>query len=89
MKKPNELQAQDKIIEIEQRIRGLVGRYIYGREDDNLESVVAKLLNERELTISVAESCTGGLISHRLTNIDGSSNYYERGTVTYSNAAKG
>lgn len=83
-----EEEAHDKETEIEQRIRGLIGRYIYGKETDTIEEVVAKILTERELKIAVAESCTGGLISHRLTNINGSSNYYERGTVTYSNAAK-
>jgi len=81
-------EAHDKVTEIEQTIRGLIGRYIYGKETDTIEEVVAKILSERELKIAVAESCTGGLISHRLTNINGSSNYYERGTVTYSNAAK-
>lgn len=84
----NEEEAHDKETEIEQRIRGLVGRYIYGKETDTIEEVIAKILTERELKVAVAESCTGGLISHRLTNIAGSSTYYERGTVTYSNAAK-
>lgn len=83
-----EEEAHDKQTEIEQRIRSFVGRYIYGKEEDTLEEVVAKLLTERDLKIAVAESCTGGLISHRLTNINGSSKYYERGTITYSNAAK-
>ncbi|MFA3781992.1 competence/damage-inducible protein A [Melioribacteraceae bacterium 4301-Me] len=80
--------AHNKLTEIEQKIRTIIGRYIYGKEDDTLESVVAKLLTERGLRISVAESCTGGLISNRLTNISGSSNYFDRGVVAYSNAAK-
>jgi nicotinamide-nucleotide amidase len=50
--------------------------------------VVGALLKQRRLKLSVAESCTGGLIGARITNIPGSSEYFERGVVTYSNAAK-
>ncbi len=81
-------EAINKLSEIEQKIRSLVGRYIYGQDDISLEEVVAKLLTDRGLKIAVAESCTGGLISNRLTNISGSSGYFERGFITYSNAAK-
>lgn len=80
--------AQNRMIHIEQKIRSKVGKYIYGTENDLLEEVIGKLLVERDLTIAVAESCTGGLISSRITNIAGSSNYFERGVVTYSNGAK-
>ena len=55
---------------------------------ERLEEVVARLLLERKLTIAVAESCTGGLISHKLTNIPGSSAYFDRSIVTYSNISK-
>jgi nicotinamide-nucleotide amidase len=81
-------EAHNAVIEIEQKIRTLVGRYIYGINQELLEEIVAKLLRERGLTLSVAESCTGGLISSRLTNVNGSSNFFERGVITYSNAAK-
>ncbi|MCU7495145.1 MAG: competence/damage-inducible protein A [Ignavibacteria bacterium] len=84
----NEDLALNKLSEIEQKIRSLVGRYIYGIENDTLEEVVGRLLLERGLTIAVAESCTGGLISHRITNVAGSSSYFERCVVSYSNAAK-
>lgn len=80
--------AQNKIEDIEQKIRSHVGRYIYGKGNDTLESVVGKLLVDRSLKLAVAESCTGGLISHRLTNVSGSSGFLERGIVAYSNAAK-
>ena len=56
--------------------------------DYSLEQEVAKLLISLKMTIAVAESCTGGLICHRLTNISGSSDYLERGVVTYSNRSK-
>jgi nicotinamide-nucleotide amidase len=81
-------EACNKLDEIEQKIRAKVGRYIYGKNDDTLESVVAKLLIDRGLKLAVAESCTGGLINNRLTNISGSSQFLERGIVAYSNAAK-
>ena len=80
--------AHNKIVEVEQKIRGIIGRHIYGKDKMNLESVVGKILSDRGLTIATAESCTGGLIASRLTNISGSSSYFERGVVTYSNAAK-
>ncbi len=81
-------EAINKLDEIEQKIRSCVGRYIYGINDDTLEGVVAKLLIDRGLKISVAESCTGGLINHRLTNISGSSQYLDLGIVSYSNTVK-
>lgn len=52
------------------------------------ERTIARLLARRELTLATAESCTGGLIAHRITNVPGSSNYFERGFVTYSNRSK-
>lgn len=84
----SEEESKNKLEGIEQKIRSLVGKFIYGKNDDNLEGVVAKLLMDRNLTISIAESCTGGLITNRLTNIAGSSKFMERGVVAYSNAAK-
>jgi nicotinamide-nucleotide amidase len=84
----NEDEAKDKLTEVEQRIRSKVGRYIFSREEESLEYVVAKLLKERGLTISVAESCTGGGLANALTNVSGASAYFERGIVSYSNASK-
>lgn len=84
----SEEEARNKITEIEQKIRSKAGRFIYGKENESLEEVIGKILKERGLTLAVAESCTGGLISDMLTNISGSSAYFERGIVSYSNAAK-
>lgn len=84
----DETEAQNKLDEIEQKIRAIVGRYIYGKENELLEEVIAKLLTERGFKLAVAESCTGGLISNRITNVGGSSKFFERGVVAYSNAAK-
>jgi nicotinamide-nucleotide amidase len=54
----------------------------------SLESILGRLLRERHLTLAVAESCTGGLIGHRLTDVPGSSEYFLLGIVAYSNEAK-
>jgi nicotinamide-nucleotide amidase len=80
--------AANKLLEIEQKIRTKVGRYIYGKGEETLEEVLGTLLRDRGLKISTAESCTGGLIASTLTNVTGSSDYFERGIVCYSNAAK-
>ena len=83
-----ERQAQAKIDELDQKIREALGEYIYGTDKETLEEVVGRLLSEKKQTIAVAESCTGGLIGARFTNVPGSSGYFERGVVTYSNQAK-
>ncbi len=62
--------------------------HIFGYGDDTMEKVAGDLLRARKLSLSVAESCTGGLIGHRLTRIPGSSDYFERGVITYSNLSK-
>ena len=64
------------------------GTLCYGMDDDTLESVVGKLLTKRMLKMSVAESCTGGLISKRLTDVEGSSAYIGLNVVTYADEAK-
>lgn len=70
------------------QLRDLLGEYLYGEDDEELELAVARLLWEKEKTLALAESCSGGLLSHRLTNIPGSSTYFLAGLVTYSNEAK-
>jgi nicotinamide-nucleotide amidase len=84
----DEKELKNKLMEVEQRIRSKAGRFIYGVGDDQLEAVVGRLLLERELKIATAESCTGGLVGNMLTNVSGSSKYFERGVICYSNAAK-
>jgi nicotinamide-nucleotide amidase len=64
------------------------GILCYGKDSDRLESVVAQLLWDRNFTVAVAESCTGGLVSKRLTDIPGSSKYMGLSVITYSNEAK-
>lgn len=69
-------------------IRGLLGDIVFGEDEDTLESVVAGLLIARSKTVATAESCTGGLIAKRLTDVPGSSGFFERGYVTYADRAK-
>jgi nicotinamide-nucleotide amidase len=80
--------AEQRVREIEERIRARAEKFIYGVEREELEEVVGRLLTERHLTIAVAESCTGGMILHKLTSVSGSSAYVERGVVAYSNRSK-
>lgn len=65
-----------------------LGPHLISREGESLEAVVGQLLRERSATIAVAESCTGGLLAHRLTNVAGSSDYFLMSAVTYANSAK-
>jgi nicotinamide-nucleotide amidase len=80
--------AEAALAPVERAVREALDEDCYGADADALESVVGRLLLDRGLTVSVAESCTGGLIAHRLTNVPGSSRYVERGVVAYSNRAK-
>lgn len=71
-----------------EKLRPLADEYIFGTGDRSLEEVLGDLLRERNLTLSVAESCTGGYVSHMITSIPGSSEYFAGGIVSYSNEAK-
>jgi nicotinamide-nucleotide amidase len=73
---------------LEPALRGAFGPAWYGVDDETLEGLVGRLLRARGWTVALAESCTGGLVGHRLTQVGGSSAYFERGFVVYSNAAK-
>ncbi len=74
--------------EAERRIRVALGENIFGIHDDRLEEVVVKMLTADGKTITTAESCTGGLIANRLTNVSGASAVFPAGYVTYSNESK-
>jgi nicotinamide-nucleotide amidase len=69
-------------------LKAVLGPSIYSTDGKSLEAVVGDLLREHKFTIAVAESCTGGLLASRLTDVPGSSDYVERGVVCYSNRAK-
>ncbi len=85
-KSPEEVET--RLQEAEQRIRAKIEGYIFGTDGDTLEGTIGRMLVDRKRTLAVAESCTGGLIGHRLTQISGSSSYFMEGAVTYSNEAK-
>ena len=74
--------------DLEAKLRDRIGPLLFAYDEEEMEQVVGRLLAERGLTVAVAESCTGGLVAHRLTGVAGSSRYFERGLVTYSNRAK-
>jgi nicotinamide-nucleotide amidase len=81
-------EAYPKLNAMEQEIRQLVGDRFYGVDDDKLESVVGRMLASRGETVATAESCTGGLLASRITDVSGSSAYFVGGTVTYSRESK-
>ncbi len=84
----SETDCAERLRKAEEQIRAKVNSYIYGEDDETLEEKVAELLFRTGQTVSVAESCTGGLVSHKLTNVPGSSRYFDRAVVSYSNRAK-
>ncbi|HEY3366235.1 MAG TPA: competence/damage-inducible protein A [Symbiobacteriaceae bacterium] len=77
-----------RIAPAEAEIRARVGRHLYGTDDTTLEAAVGQLLREQGLFLATAESCTGGLVAKRLTDVSGSSAWFGCGFVTYSNEAK-
>lgn len=80
--------AKIRMKEFDQAIKSRLKDLIYGEDDQTLEEVVGLALKKRRKTLSVAESCTGGLVSHRLTNVPGSSAYFNCSSITYSNRSK-
>lgn len=81
-------EAQKAVDDMLEKVKALVGEYIYSCDDEELVQVVARKLMEKDLTISCAESCTGGKFAAVLTDIPGISKCFQRGFVTYSNEAK-
>ena len=81
--------AQRNIAIAEWAVLDRIGaHYLIGRNEETLEETVGKRLRELDLRVATAESCTGGLLARRLTEIAGSSDYFDRGCVTYSNVSK-
>lgn len=71
-----------------ERLTPLIGEYIFGYGKDDLEVVLGQRLKEKNLTISVAESCTGGHLAHMITSVPGSSTYFIGGVIAYANETK-
>ncbi len=74
--------------ESSRRIKDKLGSFIYGKDRESMASVVGSLLARQNKTFAVAESCTGGLVSHLITSVAGSSDYYLGGVTTYANSMK-
>ena len=81
-------QDAQNIRDMEELLVPVIERYIYGYEDVSLEEIVGNRLRKLGLTLATAESCTGGLLGHRITGVSGSSDYYLGGVVSYNNEAK-
>jgi nicotinamide-nucleotide amidase len=80
--------AETQFNETCQLVERTIGSVIYGTDHDELESIVGTMLVNQGLTISFAESCTGGLLSHRITRVPGSSTYFTSGIISYANDMK-
>ena len=80
--------AEKLVQEGEAVVQGILGESIFGRDDEEIEEVVVKLLKQHHKTVALAESCTGGNIAHRITNVPGASEIFLGGAVSYANSAK-
>ncbi|MDH4089573.1 MAG: competence/damage-inducible protein A [Cyclobacteriaceae bacterium] len=79
-----EVETNDQVIKLE----SIVGEYIYGHGNGPMEVVIGKTLLEKNLTLSIAESCTGGYLSHLITSVPGSSGYFMGSIIPYANEMK-
>ncbi len=84
----NEKENVEQVNEQIKKLYNQIGKYIYGEDGISLEAKIGELLKGREETISLAESCTGGYLSHLVTGVPGSSDYYKGGIVAYENKVK-
>lgn len=84
----DEAEGYARIAPLEAEIRSRFGRFLYGSDEETLPQAVGRLLAERGMTLSTAESCTGGLVAKWITDVPGSSRYFGTGFVTYANEAK-
>lgn len=83
-----EEEAKKLIVPVEEEIRRRLGIAVYGEGETQIEEVVGKILVDNKLTISTAESCTGGLLAGKIINYPGISTVFKEGVITYSNEAK-
>ncbi|MGE0637489.1 MAG: competence/damage-inducible protein A [Bacteroidia bacterium] len=84
----DELALRKRVEEKVEELNKLIPQHIYGYEKDTLEQIVGRLLKEKKQTLSLAESCSGGLIAHLVTSVPGSSAYFMGGVVSYSYESK-
>lgn len=84
----NAAQAQSIVEKLAGELSDALGDAVFSTRGETLEKVVGQMLEQRQETLSLAESCTGGLVAQRVTEVPGSSSYFLEGAVVYSNAAK-
>lgn len=84
----NDTEANRLLDELAGQLDEALGEYVFSRRDETMEQVVGDLLRWRGYSLATAESCTGGLLAGRITEVPGSSDYFLEGVVTYSNEAK-
>lgn len=81
-------EAQEKFASVTRRVEEILGSHVYGYDDDSLSGAVGEILRSRELTLAVAESCTGGFLGEMITQTPGASDYFKGGIICYANAVK-
>jgi nicotinamide-nucleotide amidase len=87
-RKDSQAEAEARVEELTEKIEDELGDAIFSRKGETIEQIISYLLQMRNLTLAVAESCTGGLLAERITSLGGSSRYFIGGAVVYSNELK-
>jgi nicotinamide-nucleotide amidase len=85
---PDPVFLERRVGAVEKEIRTRLGDLVYGEGEETFPAVIGRFLKEKGATLATAESCTGGKLANLITDVPGSSIYFERGVVTYSNASK-
>lgn len=84
-----EIEDAQKLVNAEaEKVKEVLGEVVFGEDLQSLEEVVGDLLRDKKLSLSTAESCTGGFISHKITSVSGSSDYFRGSVISYTNKAK-
>ncbi len=81
-------EIEKQILDLSEKASGLIGKYVFGYGNSDPEQIIGNMLLEKGHTIAVAESCTGGYISHLITSVPGCSRYYIGSSVSYANEVK-
>src|SRR5690606_4670924 len=85
------VKGEEHVIEMDkqvEKLKSIIGNYLLIESEDSLEQVLATILQNKGLTISLAESCSGGYIAHLFTSLPGASDYFKGGIVSYANSTK-
>lgn len=80
--------VKTELQEVINQVLPLIDNYVYGYDDEEIEEAIGRILMERDLTLAIAESCTGGFLSHKITSVPGSSQWFNGAFVPYSNQLK-